>query len=203
VVRRSALVLLVLSSTLAHAGQNSATLNAGLELLFGGESTSGGLRVHGGFGRSFGDGSIQPTVSLGGTFGYGSLSVDDPMNPESRARATHLQLGPEVTLALRFANGGWVDKRVFVSIAGFFARVDEDSPAGPILDGAPQRGFRIGAGVNWLEALLPGKSEPSWSNNRSQQMTDRLAVILPHQIELVWEDSLGLPRFGVTLAWGL
>lgn len=200
---RSAVVLLALSSTLAHAGQNSATLNAGLELLIGGDATSGGLRVHGGFGHSFGDGGIQPTLSIGGTLGYGSLSVDAPMVPEGRARAAHLQLGPEITLALRFANGGWIDKRVFVSVAGFYSHVDEDSPVGPILDAAPQRGFRIGAGVNWLDALLPGKNEPSFSNNRSQQMTDRLAVMLPHQIEVVWEDSLGLPRFGVTLAWGL
>ena len=206
-LQRSSLVLALVAAVggggEARADQPAATLNAGLEVLFGGESVSGGLRVHGGFGRSFGSGALQPTVSVGGTLAWGSISVDAPMASDPRVSATLFEIGPEVILSLRFANGGWVDKRLFVAGAAFFSRSDKGSAVGEVLEGAPQHGFRLGVGANWLDAWLVDEHEGGFSSDATNRKIDAVMMLFPHQVELVWERSLGLDRFGVAMAWGL
>lgn len=183
----TSLVVIGLASHAVHADQPSATFNIGGEALWGtGGSYSGGVRVHGGYGRSFGDGHIQPTVTIGATAALGA--VRDPADPD-RSLGLY-ELGPELSLALRFADGGWADKRVFVNAAAL----------GPLGNGGT--GFRLGAGVNWLDAIvdvMDDAQSQAYGDHRDAIMY----AILPDQLELAWERSVESDRFGVVVAWGL
>lgn len=191
-----AAALLALPLT-AHAGQPSLTANGGLEFLGSGDATSAGLRMHAGYGRSFGAGSVQPTLSLGATFGWSSLRVDDPSTPEGAVSLTLLEVGPEVTFALRFANGGWADNRVFVTGAWMYVGVDEEVRGMAVPGVEAGHAMRFGVGVNWVGSVARAVAESP------PKTAGQFLWIMPQQLEIVFERSGGFDRYGAVLAWGL
>lgn len=183
----ASLVVIGVASPAAYADQPSATFNIGGELLWGaGRAYSGALRVHAGYGRSFGDGHVQPTVTLGATASAGTIR--DPDDPDRYLGV--YELGPELSLALRFADGGWADQRVFVNAAVL----------GPL--GNRGVGFRLGAGVNWLDAIVDAM-DGAQNQHYGNQHESFIYALLPAQLELAWEHSIESDRFGFALAWGL
>lgn len=181
----------------AHADQASLHANGGLEVLGSGNAFGAGMRFHAGYGRSFGAGSMQPTIALGGTFGWGSLRVDDPGASEGRTSLTSIEAGPELTLALRFADGGWADNHVFATAAWMYAGV-RGEPQGRTVPGLDEgSAMRFGLGVSWVGTTVrtvrgsPAKSEGAFM------------WLVPQQLELVFERSAGFDRYGAVVAWGL
>jgi len=191
------IAILVTAATPAAADQASFHANGGLEILGGGDAVSAGLRFHAGYGRSFGSGSIQPTLSLGGTFGWASLRVDNPAVPEGAVSLTLLEAGPELTFALRFADGGWVDNRVFVTGAWMYIGVDEEVKAMAIPGVEAGHAMRFGLGVSWAGSIARAIV------NANPKSGDGFLWVAPQQLELVFERSGGFDRYGAVLAWGI
>jgi hypothetical protein len=189
------LVTLFAAATPAYADQPAVHANAGFEILGGRDAMSTGLRLHAGIGRSFGSGSVQPTISAGGTLGYANLGVSDPRALDGRVDLGLLEYGPEVTLALRFANGGWADSRVFVSGAWTFVDLDDRLMLDAIDGVEGRQGKRLGIGANWCDRILRFESR--------DKHAEVLMFFVPHQIELTFERSAGSDRYGATLSWGI
>ncbi|MDX2088169.1 MAG: hypothetical protein SFX73_09970 [Kofleriaceae bacterium] len=189
------LVSFLAATVPAYADQVSAHANAGLEILGGRDAFSTGLRLHGGIGRSFGNGSVQPTISAGGTLGYANLSVSDPRALDGSVDLGLLEYGPEVTVALRFADGGFADSRVFVSGAWTFVDVDDRLMLDAIDGVEGGQGKRLGIGANWCDRILRYESR--------DKHAEVLMFFLPHQLELTYERSAGSDRYGATLSWGI
>lgn len=179
----------------AHADQLSIHANAGVEVLGGSDAISAGLRLHGGIGRSFGHGSIQPTLSIGGTFGFASLGISDPRALDGTVDLGMVEYGPEVTLALRFANGGFADSRVFVSGAWTYVDVDDRLMLDAVGAVEGGQGKRLGVGVSWVDRILRYEHEG--------KRGEVIMLFLPHQLELVFERSAGSDRYGATFSWGI
>lgn len=189
------LVTLFAAATPAHADQLNVHANGGLEILGGADALSVGFRAHAGIGRSFGTGNVQPTLSAGGTFGYANLGVSDPRALSGTVHLGLLEYGPEVTVGLRFANGGWADSRVFVSGAWTFVDVDDRLMLDAIDGVEGGQGKRLGIGANWCDRLLRYES--------GRKQSEVLMLFLPQQIELTFERSAGSDRYGATLSWGI
>ncbi|MDX2093002.1 MAG: hypothetical protein SFX73_34485 [Kofleriaceae bacterium] len=190
-------VAVLLAARPAAADQASIHANGGLEVLVGPDATSAGFRFHAGYGRSFGAGRVQPTLSLGGTFGASVLGPDRPGALDDKTSLWLVAAGPELTLALRFADGGWVDNRVFVSGAWMYIDVDDEvqALAIPGLEGG--HAMRFGAGVSWAGSIARAMVG---ANPKSEAAFLWLA---PQQLELVFERSGGFERYGAVVAWGI
>ncbi len=181
----------------ARADQTSIHANGGIEVLGSGDAVSAGLRLHAGYGRSFGSGSVQPTVAIGATFGWGSLHVDDAGSPTGATSTALLEAGPELTLALRFADGGWADNHVFATAAWMYASVDEEQDGRTITGVDPGSGMRFGLGVSWVGTTARAIATSTAKSDGA------FMWIVPQQLELVFERSGGFDRYGAVLAWGV
>lgn len=184
-----------LAAAPAHADQLSVHANAGLEVLGSNDTISAAFRLHGGIGRSFGTGSVQPTLSIGGTFAYASLGVSDPRALDGTVDLGMVEYGPEVTVALRFADGGLADSRVFISGAWTYVDVDDRLMLDAVDGVEGGQGKRLGIGVSWVDRVLRYESEG--------KRGEVIMLFLPHQLEFVFERSAGSDRYGAALSWGI
>ncbi|MEO8698915.1 MAG: hypothetical protein ABI867_02695 [Kofleriaceae bacterium] len=98
---------LVLIACPAHADNPVMPhVNAGLEVMGGDAAIELASRVHLGASRSFGAGTLRPSLGFGITFAAGYLE-DIP----------YRDVGPELQVGLRVGDGGLVDNRVFAAAA--------------------------------------------------------------------------------------
>ena len=195
--RALAFLALVAWPSVAAADQPSLHVNGGLEVLGSSDVVSAGLRIHAGYGRSFGSGSVQPTISLGGTLFVGSLNVDEPA-ADRAGGLVMTQLGPEVTFALRFVRERrWADNRIFATAAYIPIGLDDDVQPLHLENVAGGHGFRIGVGASWVGSVVSSIED-------SQPKSEGAFLwIAPQQLELVFEHSAGSSRYGAVLAWGI
>jgi len=163
--------------------------DVGGEALAAGNGVStDGMRLHGGLTQAFGDGSVRPFIGAGGTFGGGNLHKDDMRALSGTLSLGYLEYGPEAMVGVRFVDGGYLDTRVFASAAYLFTNIDQRIAIDAV-DGVgnTSRGFRAAIGANWADRF-----ENSW-----------ILYLLPQQIEVDYERSLGTARYGVTLSYGI
>lgn len=154
------------------------------------------VRIHGGLTQAFGGGSVRPFIGAGGTFAGGELHKDDMRALDGTLSLGYLEYGPEAMVGLRFVDGGYADTRIFASAAYLFTSIDQriaiDAVAGV---GNTSHGFRAALGANWADKL------------GALSMRDRqigwMIFLVPQQIELDYETSLGTTRYGVTLSYGI
>ena len=111
--------------------------------------------------------------------------------------------GPEARLGVRFANGGFVDNRVYASFAAL--RVNKDRrlalDAVPGVSESNARGYRASLGASWADTI--GKHATADHYSGKQDGADWLIVLLPSQGEIAWERDAGSNRMGVMLGWGI
>lgn len=200
----------VLVPSLAHADsalpatQATFHLSAGGELLGGDGAMSGGFRARALLGTSFGSASVRPTVAVGGTYGTGYLHVDDMRALDGRLSLALSTFGPEAQLGLRFANGGFVDNRLYAGFA--VLRVAKDRrlqlDAVPGVSEANKRGYRASIGASWIDSIGKAVSRHD-RGGRDDALALMFLVLAPSQAELAWERDAGSDRYGVMLGWGL
>lgn len=176
-------------------------LTTGGEILGNADVTSSAWRSYFGVDAVLGHGrGVRPTLGLGGTIATGSFEIPDARALGDMLSINYFEVGPELRLGLRWVDGGIVDTHLFASVA--YLRTDADrrlaiDPVGGIIPG--HRGLRAALGVNWAQQIgriasrsTGRKDDASW-----------LIVILPEQLELAWERSLGNDRYGVTISYGI
>jgi hypothetical protein len=110
--------------------------------------------------------------------------------------------GPEAQLGLRFANGGFVDNRIYASFAVLHVNKDRRLAldAVPGVSDSNQRGYRAAIGATWIDTLVTTVSEQH--HGRDHEF-DFLTILLPSQAELAWERDAGSDRYGLMVGWGL
>jgi hypothetical protein len=195
--RHCLLVVTVAAPAVARADQPSLHANAGLEMAGGSGVFGAGLRLHAGYGRSFGTGALQPTLAVGATFGWSSLRVEDPDAVEGKASVPVFEAGPELVVALRFAEGGWADNHLFVTAAWMYATAD-DEVQGHVIPGVESGGaLRFGIGASWVGTVVDTVSESP------PKSPGTFMWLVPQQLELVFVRSAGFDRYGAVLAWGI
>lgn len=167
-------------------------INTGLEGGTNGDIASLVWRTHVGLSYALGGGRIRPTIGGGATFGWGTLSAADARALDGTVDVGYLDLGPELQVGLRFADGGVVDTRVFASAAYLRTDLDERLMLDAVGGIGGTRGMRFSVGVNWADQIVKSRSEDAfwW-------------FLLPQQAELQWTDSAGSRRMGVTLSYGI
>ncbi|MGE5182808.1 MAG: hypothetical protein ACM31C_12125 [Acidobacteriota bacterium] len=195
------LVLLLVLAARAHAEPDTTYhLDGGVEFEGGHSVSSAAFRGHALIGKSFGDGGVRPQVAVGGTFGAGSLYVDDPRAVDGAVGVNFASYGPEVQLGLQFYREHDATWRLFASLA--YMRVDLDSRL--MIDPLPgvggNHGKRASLGLNAVRAEALAASESSCSRHDCD--TSWLMILLPEQVEATVEDDAGSRRYGIALSWG-
>ena len=183
-----------------YASAPSIYVTLGGEFLGGGSVTTAATRFHGGVTQAFGGGSVRPFLGAGGTFAGGDLMRDDPRALDGTLSLGYLEYGPEAQIGLRFVNGGYVDTRLFASASYMWTDIDHRIMLDPVAGvGNTAHGLRASLGVNWEDHYAKwvldgkgGKDDMTW-----------LVYLLPSQIEVDYERSLGSTRYGVTLSYGI
>ena len=171
-------------------------------MLGGSGGFSAGFRGRALVGTAFGSSSVRPMIAVGGTFGSGYLSVSDMRALDGSVSLALTTFGPEAQLGLRFANGGFVDNRIYGSFAVLHVNKDRRLAldAVPGVSDSNQRGYRAAIGAVWIDAIVKSASEQHYGRDHE---FDFLTVLLPSQAELAWERDAGSDRYGVMFGWGL
>lgn len=176
-------------------------LTTGGEILGNADVTSSAWRSYLGMDAVLGRGrGLRPTLGLGGTLARGSFQIPDARALGDMLSINYFEVGPEVRLGLRWVDGGIVDTNLFASFAYVHTDADKRLAIDPVGGVIPGRwGLRAALGVNWAQQIgrIAGRStgrkdDASW-----------LIVLLPEQLELAWERSLGSDRYGVVISYGI
>lgn len=145
------------------------------------------------------DARISPSIGVLATFGSSYISVDDARALDGSLKIGQLDFGAGAQLGLSVHRVGFVESRLFVTGALLRVVVDDrlrfDQVAG-IVD--TPYGYRATAGINWFSALLANSDD----DNNDKEDLSWLAILLPHQLEFVWQRSAGSDRYGAALSWG-
>jgi hypothetical protein len=200
-------IVVAATTALAQAapGDGSAIqphASAGGEVAGGGGALSAGFRGHAGADWAPRGDGVRPTLGVGATLGFSELSIDDPRALDGTVAVGLLDYGPEVQLGLRWADGGLVDARVFVSAAYLITDLDDRLMLDPIAGVGGTRGWRATIGGNWGDPMWRSGRERDGGVDDDDDDAAWLVYLLPSQAELGWIRSGGSDRFGVTLAWG-
>jgi len=180
--------------------QPSIHLNLGPEVAGSSRISSTAVRVHAGASLTFGTGRVRPMAALGGTFAGGTLSLEDPRALTGWLSLDYLEVGPEAQLGVRFVDGGYIDTRIFVSMAYLRTDVDPRVRIDPVPGvGTTRDGFRLSIGGNWEDwyARIVKRA------HGRDHGYDALIYLFPQQVEINMERSFGLGLYGVTLAYGI
>jgi hypothetical protein len=180
--------------------QPSIHLNVGPEVAGSSLLWSTAVRVHAGASLTFGTGSVRPMVALGGTFAGGSLSLEDRRALRGWLSLDYLEVGPEAQLGVRLVDGGYVDTRIFASMAYLRTDVDPRVRIDPVPGvGTTRGGFRLSVGGNWEDWYARMLARAS-GRDRGY---NALIYLFPQQVEINMERSFGVGRYGVTLGYGI
>lgn len=171
----------------------------GAEVL-GGDAFSLGFRHNLGITRNLAPHArISPSIGALLTFGSSYISVDDTRALDGSLKIGQLDFGAGAQLGLSVHRVGFVESRLFVTGALLRVVVDDrlrfDQVAG-IVD--TPYGYRATAGINWFSTL----TATSTDNSDDKDDLGWLAILLPHQLEFVWQRSAGSDRYGAALSWG-
>ena len=173
----------------------------GAEIL-GGDGFSFGFRSNLGITRNLlPDARVSPSIGVLLTLGSSSISVNDTRALDGSLKIGQLDFGAGAQLGLSLHRVGFVESRLFVTGALLRVVVDDrlrfDQVAG-IVD--TPYGYRATAGVNWISALVASPADNHYGD-RDEDLS-WLAILLPHQVEFVWQRSAGSDRYGAALSWG-
>jgi hypothetical protein len=155
-------------------------MTLGGEATVGGDKLAVGFRGGGGFGHTFGEGHLRPSLGLCLTIGGGSL--------EDRATSKAVEyydIGPQLIAGLRFhgSDDRTLHDHVFTTFAVTRASVDH----------VGETSERVSLGINWLPELGDYLGAHRGS----------LLWIVPHQGEVVYQRLDDANRFGVALMYGI
>jgi hypothetical protein len=144
-------------------------------------------------------GRWQHWIGGGGHLGSGVLYVDDPRALDGAVELGFSTMGPELRAGVAHLDGGYVNSQLYVAAARTRVGVDERLMLDRVDGVVGGAGTRIAVGATfpdkWLAAVIA-------SEDGSGELT-LAAIILPHAIELSWEDSAGSRRIGVSFGFGI
>ena len=182
-----------------HSENLGLVLNGGLELTGGDGAFASAFRGRALIAGSLGSGAVRPQLAIGGTFSAGNIWLDDPRALDGSLSLGYATYGAEAQAGLRFANGGFVDSRIYASLAVFKVSTDERLMYDhvPGISNAAPHGFRAAIGATWVDRLIA--TDDDCHRDRCRP----LSILLPHHVELAYERSAGSGRMGVFLGWGI
>jgi hypothetical protein len=141
----------------------------------------------------------QHWIGGGGHVGSGVLYVDDPRALDGAVELGFSTLGPELRAGVAYLDGGYVNSQLYVAAARTRVGVDERLMLDQVDGVVGGAGTRVAVGVTFADQWLTAVIE---ADDGSAQVSFA-ALLLPHAIELVWEDCAGSRRIGVSFGFGI
>ena len=178
---------LLFASTVAHADPVEVHTTAAGELTFGEAESALGFRGQFLLGTSIKSKTeYRPTFAIGPTVGAGAMQLGMTGNTQW---SNYHNVGVAAQAGLRFVTGGYIDDRIYASLAILHVTVDH-----PTIQNQSERsvGVRGAFGFTFADAAA-----------RASKDHDHIFVALPHAWEFVVENDGGATRVGFTIGYGI